>query len=243
MVTVFDVNPNLLIDKAAEDLKNFPEIKAPSWAAFVKTSPGREIPPIRSDWWYVRAAAVLRTIYIRGPIGTEKLRVKYGARRYRSKSRQPEHFVKASGSIIRKILQQLQASGLVEFEAKSVQRGRMISGTGKKFLDDIAKVIGPPVEEKIQEKVEEKPEEKPEEKAEEKAMERAEAKPEKKGKAGEKKEKAEEKKEEKAVERAEAKPEKKEKAGEKKEEKAEEKKEKAEEKTEQKQGSAEEAKE
>ena len=143
MVTVFDVNANDLIDKAAEELKKVPEIKAPEWTIFVKTSPGKEKPPMRDDWWYVRAAAILRTIYIQGPIGTEKLRTKYGALRYRSKSRKPEHFVKASGSIIRKILQQLQAANLVELESKSIKRGRLISGKGKKMLDNLSKTVAP----------------------------------------------------------------------------------------------------
>ena len=164
MVTVFDVNANELIDKAAEELKKVPEIKAPEWTIFVKTSPGKEKPPMRDDWWYVRAAAILRTIYIQGPIGTEKLRTKYGAIRYRSKSRKPEHFVKASGSIIRKILQQLQAANLVELESKSIRRGRLISGKGKKLLDNLSKTIAPEAKpKKVEEpKVEVKEEPKPE---------------------------------------------------------------------------------
>ncbi|MBW3010728.1 30S ribosomal protein S19e [Candidatus Woesearchaeota archaeon] len=143
MVTVFDTNPNALIDKAAEELKKIPEIKAPEWATFVKTSPGKNKPPVRDDWWYVRAAAVLRVIYIKGPIGTEKLRTKFGARHYRSKSRKPEKFTRASGSIIRKILQQLQAADLVELEDKAIKRGRRISGKGRKLMDSVAKQVAP----------------------------------------------------------------------------------------------------
>jgi small subunit ribosomal protein S19e len=165
MVTVFDVNPNQLIDKAAEELKKVPEIKAPVWAIFVKTSPGKEKPPVRDDWWHIRAAAILRVIYIKGPIGTEKLRTKFGKRNYRSKSRKPEHFTKASGSIIRKILQQLQAAGMLELEEKSINRGRKISGKGRKFLDSIAKQVAPEAKPRRVERSEEKlnePEVKPE---------------------------------------------------------------------------------
>ncbi|MCK4669824.1 MAG: 30S ribosomal protein S19e [Nanoarchaeota archaeon] len=155
MVTVFDANANALIDKAAGELKKIPVIKAPEWAVFVKTSPGKEKVPMRNDWWHVRAAAILRAIYIKGPIGTAKLRTKFGARRYRAKNRRPEHFIKASGSIIRKILQQLQSAGLVDLEAKAIKRGRQITGKGKQLMDNAARQVAPQL--KIKKLVEEKP--------------------------------------------------------------------------------------
>ena len=66
--------------------------------------------PEDQDWWYKRAASILRKIYRHGPIGTNKLKKKYGSKKNRG--HKPEHFYKAAGSHIRKILQQLEKSGL-----------------------------------------------------------------------------------------------------------------------------------
>ena len=112
MVTVFDVEPNAFIEELKEELKKFPEIKPPEWAKFVKTGSFKERPPVQEDWWYIRAAAILRYIYVYGkPIGVERLRRKYGgAKRHMHK---PGKKAKASGKIIRTILQQLEKAGFV----------------------------------------------------------------------------------------------------------------------------------
>ncbi|MFQ6056450.1 MAG: 40S ribosomal protein S19, partial [Methanosarcinales archaeon] len=81
---------------------------------------------------YIRAASTLRRIYLGGPVGIEKLRSYYGGRKKRG--HKPAHFKKASGNIIRKILQQLEKAGFVEKAA----RGRKITNKGQKFLDRIA---------------------------------------------------------------------------------------------------------
>lgn len=136
MASVYDVEPNDLIEKAAEELKKNDNIKAPSWAAFVKTGVHRERAPLRLDWWYTRAAAVLRTLYKESPIGVSKLRVKYGGKKRRGY--RPPHFYKGSGNIIRKILQQLEKAGFAKKAEKSEHKGRAITSEGKSFLDKIA---------------------------------------------------------------------------------------------------------
>jgi small subunit ribosomal protein S19e len=62
-------------------------IKAPEWAIFVKTGVHKERPPIQEDWWQIRAADVLRTIERMGPIGTQKLRTKYGGKKNISRTK------------------------------------------------------------------------------------------------------------------------------------------------------------
>jgi small subunit ribosomal protein S19e len=99
----------------------------------------KERPPLKNDWWYVRTASVLRQIYRFGPIGVSKLRTKYGGKKNRGVKK--SHFYKASGSIIRKIIQQLEKEEFVKKDLKSVHKGRSITSKGKKFLDDIAKTI------------------------------------------------------------------------------------------------------
>ena len=106
MATIYDVDPSELIKKAASNLKKIDAIKEPSWAKFVKTGMSKERPPVELDWWYARAASVLRKVYILGPVGVSKLRRKYGGSKNRGVK--PEHFYKGSGNIIRKILQQLE---------------------------------------------------------------------------------------------------------------------------------------
>jgi small subunit ribosomal protein S19e len=136
MATIYDVDSNALIERAAEKLKSVDSVKPPKWAGFVKTGVHKERRPIRTDWWYVRAAAVLRTVYRLGPVGVSKLRKKYGGRKRRGFK--PAHQYPASGNILRKVLQQLEKAKLIKSELKSLHKGRLITPEGKSFLDKIA---------------------------------------------------------------------------------------------------------
>ena len=53
---IFDVYPNELIEKAAEELKKLEAVKAPEWAKFVKTGVHKERAPLDKEWWFKRAA-------------------------------------------------------------------------------------------------------------------------------------------------------------------------------------------
>ena len=138
MATIHDVNTNELIEKAAEVLKKSENINLPEWAMFVKTGVSKERPPEDPDWWYQRSAAILRKIYLLGPIGVNKLRTKFGSKKDRGSK--PERFYKASGKIIRLILQQLEKEGLIKYDEKGVHKGRVITPKGKSFLDKMIKV-------------------------------------------------------------------------------------------------------
>ena len=173
MVSIYQVNPNELIEKLAKELEGFNEIKAPEWAKFVKTGHSRERTPEDPNWWYFRFAAVLRSIYKLGPIGVSKLRTKYGGRKNRGVK--PEHFYKGSGSILRKILQQGEEAGLLKQTEKGVHKGRILTPKGNSLLDRVAlgilkgkpistakprqeKLKGKPAVEKPAKKVKEAPE-------------------------------------------------------------------------------------
>lgn len=134
MVTVYDIQAGDFLSQAADELRQ--TIKKPDWAGVVKTGCHKERPPHDEDWWYMRSAAVLRTVCIRGPIGVQKLRHKYGGRRRRGT--RPDEFRKGSGAIIRRILQQLQEAGLVEISKHATRKGRVITKKGQSFLDNIA---------------------------------------------------------------------------------------------------------
>ncbi len=131
MTTVYDVPADLLIKRMAEKLKNEEKIKPPEWADYVKTGIHREKAPIQKEWWYTRVAAVLRKIYMRGPIGVSRLSAQFGGRVDRGSK--PYHAGKGSRSITREALKQLESIGYISVE-KGI--GRNISPKGRSFLDN-----------------------------------------------------------------------------------------------------------
>ena len=139
MTHILSVNPQSLISKAAEELKKQDLVKAPEWSQFVKTGRHKMRLPDQSNWWFYRSAAVLRSIVKLGPIGTEKLRTKYGG--LKSRGHKPERFYKGSGSVIRAILQQLETSGLIKQTQKGAHKGRVVTPKGTSFLDKLAMQI------------------------------------------------------------------------------------------------------
>ena len=136
MTHILLVNANELVNKAAEELKKQKLVEPVEWTRFVKTGHHKERIPDSKDWWYSRAAAILRSIAKLGPVGTQKLRTKYGGKKNRG--HKPERFYKASGSIIRKILQQLEKSELVRQTEKGNRKGRILTPKGTSFLDKIS---------------------------------------------------------------------------------------------------------
>lgn len=139
MSVIFEVDPDKLINEVANELEKIPEMKQPEWAIFVKTGVHKERPPIQDNWWYIRSAAVLRSIYKLGPIGVSKLRTKYGGRKNRGHA--PDKTYKGSGNIIRKILQKLEKIGYVKQTQVGVHKGRAITKQGKEFMNNIAKKL------------------------------------------------------------------------------------------------------
>ena len=108
-------------------------VKAPEWAGFVKTGVSKDRPPVDRDWWYKRTASILLNVAKIGPVGTNKLRVRYGSRK--NQGHQPAEFRKASGNIIRKGLQQLESAELIKKEKK----GRIITAAGEALVAKAAK--------------------------------------------------------------------------------------------------------
>lgn len=162
MATMYDAEPNELIQKAAQELKKIPDIKPPLWAAFAKTGTHKERPPSNKDWWHVRTASILRSVYRLGPIGVSKLRTKYGGKKNRGVAK--ERSYKGSGSIIREALQQLEKAGFVKQTQKGFHKGRVVTPKGKSFLDKIAsQLAGTEANPKIQ-----KPEKQPKKESKEK---------------------------------------------------------------------------
>ncbi|RLF49480.1 MAG: 30S ribosomal protein S19e [Thermoplasmata archaeon] len=145
MTTVYDVPADLLIKRLSEELKKMKEIKPPDWAVYVKTGVHKQFAPTQENWWYTRVAAILRKVYLKGPIGIERLRAEFGGKRDRGSKKY--HAKKGSGSIVRKALQQLEAAGLVRMKKemnknnKEVVVGREVTPKGRSFLDNLAHEI------------------------------------------------------------------------------------------------------
>ncbi len=136
MVTVYDVPSEKLIENVAQKLKDSGAVNPPEWAEFAKTGVHTEKAPIQADWWYTRAASVLRKVYVKGPIGTSKLAAEYGG--FVDRGSRPNRAVKGSRSIIRKSLMQLEAAGLV---SKNKNNGRVVTPKGQALLDNAAKEV------------------------------------------------------------------------------------------------------
>lgn len=132
---VYEIKAQEFNDKLAQALKQMPEFKMPEWALFVKTGVSRIKPPIENDWWYNRAASILRQIYINEVVGVNRLRTRYGSKYNRGMK--PEIFAKSSGKLIRTILQQSEAAGFLEKVTEGKRKGRKLTDKGKTFLEEI----------------------------------------------------------------------------------------------------------
>ena len=143
MTTVYDIPPDLLIETVAGELKKLDAVEAPEWAGFAKTGVHKEMPPKDENWWYIRAASVIRRVYIDGPVGVQRLRTFYGGKRDRGSM--PYSFRKGSGSVTRKILQQLEKAGYIE----NTPEGRVVSPAGRSFLDGVANSLKETVAESV----------------------------------------------------------------------------------------------
>ena len=133
-IEIFAKDPVKFVPALAAALKGMEEFEVPEWAHFVKSGVSRERPPVDDDFWFIRAASVLRQLYIKGVVGVGRLRMRYGS----SKDRGGKHckFMKSSGKIIRVILQQAEAAGLVE-KVTRMQYGRRLTQAGRDLLDSI----------------------------------------------------------------------------------------------------------
>lgn len=135
MVNARDVPSDRLIVALAEQVKNLPTVKEPEWAHFVKTGSHAERPPDNPDWWFTRAASLLRKLYLHGPVGLSDLERAYGGSK--ALAYFPKHHRDASGSPIRKALQQLEQAELVS----KTPRGRILTPKGRAMLDKASREI------------------------------------------------------------------------------------------------------
>lgn len=133
---VYEMAANEYNEKLAGILKSLPEFEVPEWGLFVKSGTAKKRPPQEEDFWHKRAASILRQAYIRKVVGVNRLKTRYGSRKNRGMK--PEKFRKASGKIIRMILQQAEKAGLLEkFTDPKKRSGRILTEKGKELLEGV----------------------------------------------------------------------------------------------------------
>ncbi|KAK3170187.1 40S ribosomal protein S19 [Lepraria neglecta] len=133
-VSVRDVDAQKFIVAYSAFLKRQGKLPIPGWVDTVKTSPSKELPPQSIDWFYTRAAAVARHIYMRKTVGVGRMRKVHGSTKNRGS--RPSHHVDASGSVDRKVMQALEKIGVLEQDEE--KGGRRITQSGQRDLDRIA---------------------------------------------------------------------------------------------------------
>ena len=131
MANVFDVDGSALIKRASEKLKE-QGVKKPAYVEFVKTGPAKERVPSDLDFYYVRCASVLRQVYLNGPIGISRLRTRYGSQHSHTIHR--HHHQRSGGSVIKDAFDSLEKATYI----KKTPKGRIITSTGKSFLDKLS---------------------------------------------------------------------------------------------------------
>lgn len=134
-VTVRDVKSADFISAYAKHLKASDKFELPKWCDIVKTGSHKELAPYDEDWYYIRAAAIARRVYLRPNQGVGALRGAFGSSNASARGVRRQHHHKSSGGHIRHMLQQLETIGVLETSAKG---GRSLTRVGQQDLDRIA---------------------------------------------------------------------------------------------------------
>ncbi|KAI9502378.1 Protein component of the small (40S) ribosomal subunit [Coemansia spiralis] len=132
-VTVKDVSAQAFIKAYAAHLKRSGKLEVPAWTEYAKSGSHKELCPNDPDWFYIRAAAFARHVYVRGQVGVGALSKRQGGAKRRGS--RPNHHANASTNVTRKILQGLEKLGILE---KHVDGGRKITSAGQRDLDRIS---------------------------------------------------------------------------------------------------------
>lgn len=134
MITVNMVPADELIKRLSEYLKeNVKELQPPDWALYAKTASFKErVPDNPENWWYIRAASLLRRVYMQQPLGVGETRRIYGGLKRRGT--RPPISVRAPGHANRLIFRQLEKAGLIV----KTKQGRVLSPKGRSLLDKLS---------------------------------------------------------------------------------------------------------
>lgn len=144
MTTFYDIPADLLVPAIAARLEASDSINQPEWAEYVKTGVHKERPPTQDNWWLLRSAAILRKVARLGPIGVNHLSQEFGGSKDRGSA--PNRAAAGSRHIVRTVLQQMEDAGYVMSRlnaAGTVNKGRVLTASGQKLLDEVAHELYP----------------------------------------------------------------------------------------------------
>jgi small subunit ribosomal protein S19e len=134
---------NKFIKALADYFREKNLIKVPTWGVYVKCSQSNELSPTDANWFYIKAAAIARRVYItkNKTLGVGTLKRILGKKDRRGS--QPNIFSKAAGKIIRNILQQLKKLNYVESycTAENTTMGLTMTKLGKSQLEMIGNKV------------------------------------------------------------------------------------------------------
>eukprot|EP01029_Cantina_marsupialis_P003184 TRINITY_DN1301_c0_g1_i2.p2 TRINITY_DN1301_c0_g1~~TRINITY_DN1301_c0_g1_i2.p2 ORF type:complete len:138 (+),score=28.92 TRINITY_DN1301_c0_g1_i2:37-450(+) len=134
MPTLKDVSAQDIIAALAVVLKNKGlEIKGD--LTIIKTAVRKELPPTDVDFIFVRAAAILRALYIRPGQGVGALTRYFGGAKNNGTCK--SHFSRSAAGIIRRIL---LATDKLGFTSKKAS-GRALTKSGVQLLDTVANSV------------------------------------------------------------------------------------------------------
>eukprot|EP00184_Porphyridium_aerugineum_P008250 CAMPEP_0184691982 /NCGR_PEP_ID=MMETSP0313-20130426/648_1 /TAXON_ID=2792 /ORGANISM="Porphyridium aerugineum, Strain SAG 1380-2" /LENGTH=145 /DNA_ID=CAMNT_0027149771 /DNA_START=70 /DNA_END=507 /DNA_ORIENTATION=- len=134
--TVKDVAAADFISAYAAHLKKVGAIEVPKYVDYVKTGSRKELAPYDPDWYFVRVASLARRVYCRQGTGIKSFSKVYGGTK--NNGSRPSHFKRASRSVIRHGLQQLEKIGVIE---KDPNGGRRLTRKGQAELDTAAAAL------------------------------------------------------------------------------------------------------
>merc|ERR1712151_1331871 len=131
------VPANDFISAYADFLKKSNKIDLPSWVDLVKTGHWKELAPYDEDWFYTRAAAIMRKLYVKPHVGVGRLANKFGGKERNGSARKHQA----------KLLIRFNDNKRNDFaedtkpDNDTKLNRRVVSDEGKKTINNIAKEV------------------------------------------------------------------------------------------------------
>ena len=140
-ITLKDVPAEAFIKAYAAHLKKTQKVTPLDGHEHLKTACYKDMQPQCSDWYYTRAAAIARKVFLRPDIGVGRLKHLFGS--VRRNGHCSNSHGRASGKIIRHAMIQLEKAGVItrvpSVDSEIVKR--RISKEGQKEINEVAKNV------------------------------------------------------------------------------------------------------
>merc|ERR1711865_56684 len=139
-VTARDVGAPALIKAFSAHLKRQGKMTLPNNLDLQKTAKFKELAPYDSDFFYIRAAALARRLYLYNNQGVGHFATTFGGQQRRGT--RTNKFGKGFTGVNRRALQELAKIGIVKVDDKN--GGRILTSVGRSQLDAVAYNVAHP---------------------------------------------------------------------------------------------------